>query len=132
MLRSFEFAVPQTFFCSFILSRNVAADPEKVGAITDFPTLANVTALSTFLGLVKQLAELKPVTASTAAVLQPLTSPRESFIWTSDHSVAFSKVKQALAQLPVLTHFDPAFKTVLQKDASRLYALLQEHGENVW
>lgn len=65
-----------------------------------------------------------------------LMSPRVSFIWTPDHSAAFSKVKQTFAQPTVLAHVDPAFNTVLQIDASLLhgigYALLQEHSEGMW
>ncbi|XP_076028441.1 uncharacterized protein LOC143017536 [Oratosquilla oratoria] len=68
--------------------------------------------------------------------LRPLLSPRNTFLWTPAQEDAFQRTKQALAQPPVLAHFDPKLPTALQTDASRLngigYALLQEHEEGVW
>ncbi|XP_037789461.1 uncharacterized protein LOC119584915 [Penaeus monodon] len=92
MLRSSSLQYPKAFFCGFIVSRiGIEADPEKVRAIADFPTPTNITDLRSVLGLVNQLAEFTPAIASTAIVLRPLMSPKASFIWTPDHSAAFSK-----------------------------------------
>lgn len=95
-----------------------------------------MTDLRSFIGLVNQLAEFRPAIAKLADPLRPLMSPRRSFVWTPDHDAAFANVKKALSSLPVLAHFNPALKTVLQTDASRLhgvgYALLQEQEEGQW
>jgi len=88
------------------------------------------------MGLVIQLAEFIPAVADSADVLCPLMSLKHAFIWTPDHYAAFSHVKKALSKPPILAHFDPALKTILQTDASCLYgvgyALLQEHNPGEW
>ncbi|XP_066982187.1 uncharacterized protein [Macrobrachium rosenbergii] len=129
-------ASPSVSFCGYTISETgIAANKDKIKAITEFPTPANITDLRSFMGLVNQLAEFTPDIASTAQVLRPLMSPKNSFIWTSDHNAAFLKTKKALAEPPILAHFDHTLPTVLQTDASRLngigYALLQEHA-GVW
>lgn len=129
----FSLATPAVQFCGFVLSADgIAADPEKVRAITDFATPANITDLRSFMGLVNQLAEFSPDIAAAAQPLRPLMSPRRSFTWTIDHDTAFQRVQTALASPPVLAMFDMQLPTILQTDASRLnglgYALLQDHG----
>ena len=56
-------------------------------------------------------------------------------MWESTHNNAFTEVKQALIQPPILTRFDPNKEIALHTDASRLtgldYVLLQKH-ENLW
>lgn len=129
----FLLATPAVQFCGFVLSADgIAADPEKVRAIADFTTPANITDLRSFMGLVNQLAEFSPDISAAAQPLRPLMSPRRAFTWTIDHDTAFQRVKTALASPPVLATFDPQLPTILQTDASRLnglgYALLQDHG----
>ena len=129
-------AAQSVSFCGYTISGNgIAANTEKIKAITDFPTPANITDLRSFMGLVNQLAEFTPDIASSANTLRTLMSPRNSFKWTPDHDAAFLKTKEALAKPPILAHFDHTLPTVLQTDASRLhgigYALLQEHAD-VW
>ena len=131
----FVLAAPAVKFCGFILSANgIEADPEKVRAIADFPTPANITDLRSFMGLVNQLTEFTPDISAAAQPLRPLMSPRRAFVWTADHDAAFSQVKKALSRPPQLVMFDPHLPTILQTDASRLhglgYALLQDQGGN--
>ncbi|XP_076033075.1 uncharacterized protein LOC143020530 [Oratosquilla oratoria] len=130
-------AAPSVNFCGFTVSQDcVAIDSEKINAITEFPTPSNITDLRSFIGLVNQLGEFTSNVSTTADALRPLLSPRNTFLWTPAQEDAFQRTKQALAQPPVLAHFDPKLPTALQTDASRLngigYALLQEHEEGVW
>ncbi|XP_045135677.1 uncharacterized protein LOC123518742 [Portunus trituberculatus] len=122
--KKFVLAAPSVSFCGYRLSHDgIAADPDKVRAITEFATPATLTDLRSFMGLVNQLASFSPDLAATAAPLRPLLSPKKSFVWTPDHEQAFQRVKMALASPPVLAAFDPALPTTLQTDASRLYGL---------
>ncbi|ROT64573.1 hypothetical protein C7M84_017479 [Penaeus vannamei] len=79
-----------------LFDKGIAADPEKVAAIRDYPTPSNITDLRSFMGLVNQLADFSPEIAATAQPLRPLMSPKRSFTWTPDHDQAFGKVKAAL------------------------------------
>ena len=66
----FTVAAPSVNYCGYVVSQDgIAADPDRVAAIKDFPTPANITDLRSFLGLVNQLAEFTPEIAETA---QPL------------------------------------------------------------
>ncbi|ROT75492.1 hypothetical protein C7M84_005962 [Penaeus vannamei] len=129
----FMVAATNVSFCGYNISpEGIAADPEKVAAIRDYPTPSNITDLRSFMGLVNQLADFSPEIAATAQPLRPLMSPKRSFTWTPDHDQAFGKVKAALLSPPVLAPFNPKLPVTLQTDASRLYglgyALFQEHG----
>ena len=130
----FVLAASEVSFCGYGISgEGIAADDTKVRAITEFPKPANITDVRSFMGLVNQLGDFSPHIAETAEPLRALMSPRRAFTWTPDHDVAFERVKKALSRPPVLAHFDPSLKVVLQTDASRLYgvgyALLQEHQD---
>lgn len=130
----FVVAEPQVRFCGYDLSSSgISAAEDRVSAIRDFPTPANLTDLRSFMGLVNQFAEFTPDIAAAAQPLRPLLSPKRTFTWTADHDEAFNHVKMVLLQPPVLAHFDPALPVILQTDASRLhgigYALLQDHGQ---
>ncbi|XP_069985567.1 uncharacterized protein [Penaeus vannamei] len=130
----FVIAAPSVSFCGYTISnKGIEADQDRVSAIRDFPTPANVTDLRSFISLVNQLSEFTPSIAATAQTLRPLLSPKRTFIWTADHDEAFRRVKEALSQPPVLAHFNLSLPIVLQTDASRLYgigyALLQDHGQ---
>ncbi|MFV0366579.1 MAG: RNase H-like domain-containing protein [Mangrovibacterium sp.] len=131
----FIVAATKVNFCGYTLSdKGIAADPDRVAALRDFPTPANLTDLRSFMGLANQLAEFTPEIAKTAKPLRPLLSPSRSFTWTPDHDLAFKQVKKALSSPPILAAFDPGLPTYLQTDASRLYgigyALLQDHGSS--
>ena len=133
----FVVALPDATFCGFRLSRaGVAADPNKVRAIAEFPVPVNITDVRSFMGLTNQLAGFSSEIAAAAVPLRPLLRPAYKFMWTPDHQLAFDTVKKALASTPILQFFDPSRPTLLQTDASRLnglgYALLQKDESDVW
>lgn len=129
----FVVAAPTVSFCGYSLSGDgIVADPEKVRAIADFATPANLTDFRSCMGLVNQLAEFSPDITAAALPLRPLMSPKRTFVWTPDHDLAFQRVKAVLSTSPVFSTINPAPLTILQTDAWRLYGLgytlLQDHG----
>ncbi|KAG0715035.1 Retrovirus-related Pol polyprotein from transposon opus [Chionoecetes opilio] len=91
----FVLAAPKVRFCGYQLSHDgIAADPEKVRAITDFAKPANLTDLRSFMGLANQLAEFSPDISCAAAPLPLLMSPKRMFVWTADHDQAFQKAQR--------------------------------------
>ena len=131
----FVFAVPETDYCGYQVSEEgIRVDPKKVQAIAEFPTPKNLTDLRSFFGLANQLSDFSYETVNPAEVLRPLLSPKNEFVWTNAHTLAFEEMRRMLTSTPTLAHFDPKLPTALQSDASRLngigYALLQKHGEN--
>ncbi|KAK7077731.1 hypothetical protein SK128_000367 [Halocaridina rubra] len=58
ILNKFIMATPSVDFCGYTLSRDsISLSVDKVSAIHDFPKLANLNDLRSFMGLVNQLAE---------------------------------------------------------------------------
>jgi hypothetical protein len=112
----------------------VTADPDKVKAISDFPTPTNITDLRSFFGLVNQLGSFSQDVAARASPLRPLLSSKNIWQWLPDHDAAFQEVKKCLSSPPVLSHFDITLPTRLLTDASKLnglgYALMQDHASS--
>lgn len=97
-------AAPQVKFAGYLVGRDgVSADPAKLRALKEFPRPTNVTDLRSFLGLVEQLAGFSRSTAAAMGPLRPLLSPKNEFLWNSDHDDAFAATKEALVLPPVLT-----------------------------
>ena len=127
-------AMPSAKFVGYVLSQEgKTPSEEKVNAIKDFPTPANITDLRSFMGLVNQLGSFSKEIAELSKPLRPLLSTKQPFMWTADHQSAFDKLKEALSQPPVVAFFDVKLPTALHVDASKLYgigfALMQKHGE---
>jgi hypothetical protein len=112
----------------------LAANPEKLSAIADFPRPVNITQLRSFLGFVGQLADFPDEISAAAGPLRPLLRQGNQFVWSADQEKAFETVKRALISPPVLANFDPSAETVLQTDASRKsglgYVLLQRQNDH--
>ena len=130
----FQVASPSVKFAGYKLSKDgkVPMD-DKLNAIKDFPTPANITDLRSFMGLVNQLSGFSTEISEKASRLRSLLKPTNAFVWTIEHQNAFEDVKKALISPPILAFFDPSLPTALHTDASRLYgvgyALLQLHGQ---
>lgn len=71
-------------FCGNRLSHDCIAADQKISAVTDFVTPANLTDLRPLMGLVNQLADFTPDISSAAAPLRPLMSPRRTFMWNAN------------------------------------------------
>ncbi|ROT83561.1 hypothetical protein C7M84_023253 [Penaeus vannamei] len=115
----FVIAAPSVSFCSYTISnKGIEADQDRVSAIRDFPTPANVTDLRSFTGLVNQLSEFTPSIAATAQTLRPLLSP-------NTHSYGQPTTTRPSDVSKKHCHIHPY--------VSRLYgigyALLEDHGQ---
>jgi len=104
-------------------ARGVSPDPEKVRAIKDFPSPKDLTALRSFLGMANQLGAFLPDLSQATEPLRPLMKKGVVFRWLEDHEKAFRVVKSLLTSDAVVKAFNPALKTELYTDASRLYGL---------
>ena len=98
-----------------------------VEALLNFPTLTNHTDLRAFIGLVNQLSSSTPYVASHLEPLRPLLSMKNNFVWSSDLQEKFDLAKGSLAEVPVLSYFEPKKPTRLCTDAS--HACLPSHPQ---
>ena len=94
-------------FAGFTLSsEGYQVDAAITEAISEFPTPSDHTELRSFCGLVNQLASGTNRIAELMSPLRPLLSTKNEFVWSADHALAFSKVKEQLVTSPVLAFFD--------------------------
>ena len=132
----FVFGTDRVEFCGYeVCADGYSPDLKKTRAIAEFPQPGCVTDLRSFLGLVHQLGAFCPEISATAEPLRQLLRPKNAWVWTEDHTIAFNNVKKLLVSPPVLGFFDSKRRTVLETDAARLKGLgfclrqQDEHGD---
>lgn len=110
----------------------------KVQVIRDYPQPQSLRKLREFLGLINFHRRFIPHCAQT---IKPLTDllrgPKKSSTpipWTPDAEVAFTAVKNALAEATLLVHPMPNAPTRVMVDASDVAvgAVLQQYGDHQW
>ncbi len=113
------FAAEEISYLGYLVSHNtIALDPERTKAITSFPLPKSVRSLSRFIGMVSYFSKFIPNYASICANLNDMRKKGAKFKWDEEKQVSFDKLKEAIANPPVLrmANFDKEF--ILQCDAS--------------
>ncbi|CAM4713618.1 unnamed protein product [Leuciscus chuanchicus] len=108
-------------------------DPEKVRAITQMPRPADVKSVQRLLGMVCYLAKFCPHLSDQCEPLRKLTHKDSEWNWTEQHEEAFHKLKDTIAQAPVLKFYSPDEELTVQCDASDtgLGAALMQRGKPI-
>lgn len=110
----------------------VAADPAKIQAIVDWPSLKNVKELRGVLGLTGYYRKFIP---GYGKICQPLYHliRKEGFIWSQEAETAFQQLKTAMTAPQLLALADFIVSFVLECDASEngIGAVLQQNGKPI-
>lgn len=97
-----EFVVQQVTYLGHLVSNGgVAADPEKLRAIQDWPIPVSITALRGFLGLTGYYRQFVHNYTTITAPLTELLK-HNNFQWNPVAQSAFDNLKRAMTSLPVL------------------------------
>ena len=91
---------------------------EKVKAIMELATPANVHTLQSFLGMVVYFSHYIPGYASLAAPLFKLLKKKAKWEWGKEQEAAFQSVQRALASAPMLGHPRQGHPFCIYSDAS--------------
>ena len=112
--------------CSFVKERieylghvvtpeGIFPDPSKVEVVKNFPTLASLKELESFLGLVNYYWHFIKGFLEIASPLNALTKKGVKFCWSESCADAFDRLKRALISAPILAfpNFHEQFYFVL-------------------
>ena len=101
-----------------VSSEGIKADPDKISAIKNMSAPTDVSGVRRLLGMVNQLAKFLPNLADMTSSLRELLFKKNSFCWSEMQQQAFVKIQNCLTTLPVLSHYNPNYKTVVASDSS--------------
>ena len=131
-----EFGVKELNFLGHrVSSQGIQPLPERVKAVTDFPTPTSLRKLREFLGLVNFYHRFIPNCASILGPLNSLLTTKQQMLsWTEEATASFHSIKQSLAEAALLTHPKPFAPTCIMSDASdtAVGAVLQQQVDGVW
>lgn len=89
-----------------VSSAGISTDPEKVEAITNYPTPSKPKDVLSFLGMAGQYRSFIPAFSSIASPLYALSRKNTPFVWSDQCEAAFRRLKKRLSSTPVLAHPD--------------------------
>lgn len=117
-----KFCAQQLKYLGYILDhQGVRPNPEKVSAMSDYPTPKSVKDVRRLLGLAGWYRRFIPHFASITAPISDLLKKNKSkFSWTLEANEAFNKLKSILVSEPILSCPDYSKKIIIQCDASDL------------
>ena len=111
-------------FAGFMVtSAGIKPDPEKTKCLREFPTPTDVTSLRSYIGLANQLGSFIPDLSQAMVKMRSLLKKDTAFVWTPEVDAEFERSKEILTSDMLVKPFDPALKTGLLTDASRLHGL---------
>ena len=116
--------VQQPFLGHILTPNGLETDPEKLEAVSDFPTPKILRDLRSFLGLLGYYRKFVKEYSVLARPLHQLLSghrqenPSIEKLWTKQSDEAFVQLKSALTTAPVLAYADFTKPFILEVDAS--------------
>jgi hypothetical protein len=106
-------------YLGFIVSPDgLSMDPAKTRAVQEWPTPANVKDIQSFLGFANFYRRFIPKYSGLSAPLTRLLRKNMDFAWTDKAQKAFEALKTAFTTAPILVHFNPDYRSVVETDAS--------------
>lgn len=121
-----------TYLGHIIHQKGVSVDQSKIATIQDWPKPHNIRTLRGFLGLAGYYRKFIKDYGNIAA---PLTSMlrRNGFTWSKDSQAAFTNLKRALSESPILALPDFSNTFVVECDASGsgIGAILQQNNHPI-
>ena len=106
------------FFGLVFTEQGVGPDPKKVEAFAKTQPPTTVSEVRSLLGMANYSSKFIKDYATIKEPLRELTRKNTRFTWTYKHQTAYDKLKHALLNSPVMSHFDTFKETYILVDAS--------------
>ena len=130
-----EFHTSSLSFLGFVISpEGISMDPDRISAITEWPTPTDVHDIQVFLGFANFYRRFVDGFSRVVSPITILLRKGQRFHWSSEAQSAFDELKRRFTSAPVLKHFDPDLPIRLHTDASGFAIsgiVSQLHG-SVW
>ena len=118
-IKKCEFHVEEVKYLGLVIStQGIRMDPEKVAAVRDWESPANVKDVQSFLGFANFYRRFIKGFSRIAGPLTKLTGKNNPFIWSADCQQAFDKIKDSFDLDLILMHYDPDKPVILETDSS--------------
>ncbi|KAH0610713.1 uncharacterized protein H6S33_012240 [Morchella sextelata] len=91
---------------------------DKLEADKEWPIPENVKAVQAFLGFVNFYRRFIDGFSKVCKLLTDLLQKDKKWYWTAAHEQAFEELNRLFTSTPILLHFDPSRRTVVETDAS--------------
>lgn len=128
-----KFLAASVKYLGYILNdQGIAADPDRIAVMVNYPIPKNTKGVRRFLGLTGYYRRLIRNYSGIASPLTNLLKKESKFYWSEGADEAFNRLKQAMVEAPVIASPDFNQDFNIQCDASDVAgaaALGQKHGE---
>lgn len=116
-----EFFKSEVTFLGYVVDKDgLRKTDERMKAIRDAPEPKNVSEVRAFAGLVNYYSKFVRGLADIMSPLYKLLKKNVRFVWTSECSAAFKRIKDEICRDVSLAHFDPHASIFLTCDASNV------------
>ncbi|EIE91434.1 hypothetical protein G6F46_012399 [Rhizopus delemar] len=128
-----EFDVTEVEFLGFKISpKGIFMDQSKVSAITNWSTPRSVHDIQVFLGFSNFFRRFIQDYSKLTVPMTALTKKNVPFVWSTEADQSFQQLKTAFTSAPILHHFDPSSKIIIETDASdfAIAGVLSQYGSD--
>ena len=91
---------------------------DKLKAIQELREPKNEKELNSFVGAIQYLSKNIENLSAQTDLLSPLLKKNNEWIWTPEHSEAFTQLKNKITEIPCLAHYNSNLPNTITTDAS--------------
>ena len=108
----------------------ISMSKEKVQAVTEWPVPKDIKGVQSFLGFANFYRRFIQGFSKICKPLTDMLHKNIKWYWTAACDNAFLELKRLFTEAPVLAHFDPSRRTVVETDVSDFAkgAVLSQYG----